>query len=84
MNKKQVITLFISIIALVLIYFFTPRYKIIWIDADNFVKTEQTSSLYKRSKGKESLYWDRIALFSGIVIIISVILIFFFFYKKNG
>ena len=75
MNNKQILILVITVIGIVLIVIFTPRYKIAWIDKRNFIKTEQTSSLYKRSKGKESLYWGRIALYAGTLILAASILI---------
>lgn len=64
-----------TVIGIVLIVIFTPRYKIAWIDKQNFIRTEQTSSLYKRSKGKENLHWERIALYSGAMILAAGILI---------
>ena len=76
MNKKQGMIIFFAVVAVTLIVIFTPRYKIFWIDSDNFVKTEQTSSLYKRSQGKEHLYWDKVALYSGATIIVAGIFVF--------
>ncbi|MFH0877599.1 MAG: hypothetical protein V1863_05180 [Candidatus Omnitrophota bacterium] len=68
MNKKQVFALVLGTIAIILIVIFTPRYKITWIDSVNFVKTEQTSSLYKRSKGTVKLHWDKILFYGGAVL----------------
>ncbi len=75
MNKKQITVLVLAIIGIVLIVIFTPRYKIAWIDSKNFIKTEQSSPLYKRSKAKESLYWDKIALYSGLTVVAAAILL---------
>lgn len=75
MNKKQIAVLALAIIGIVLIVIFTPRYKITWIDSKNFIKTEQSSPLYKRSTGKESLYWDKIALYSGLTVVLAAILL---------
>jgi hypothetical protein len=68
MNSKQIATLCLSVIGIVLIVIFTPKYKITWIDSENFIRTEQTSALYKRSKGQEKYNWDKIAVYSGGVI----------------
>jgi hypothetical protein len=76
MNKKQLIIIWCGIIAVILIVIFTPRYKISWIDSQNFVQTEQTSTLYKRSKGVEKRHWDKIALTSGITLAASILLVF--------
>ncbi|MBI5872893.1 MAG: hypothetical protein HZB36_01960 [Candidatus Omnitrophica bacterium] len=76
MNKKQITVLTLEVIAIVLIVIFTPRYKITWLDSENFIKTEQTSPLYKRSKAKESLHLDKIAIYSGLVAMASGLLIF--------
>ena len=61
-----------------------PRYKIIMIDSQNFIKTEQTSALYKRSGGKEKLHWDRIAPLSAGIAIACGVLIGLVKEKKNG
>lgn len=76
MNKKQIGVLALAIIGIVLIVIFTPRYKITWIDSKNYIKTEQSSPLYKRSGGKESLYWDKISIFSGLTVVAAAILIY--------
>ena len=83
MNNKQLIVIALGIAAITLIVIFTPRYKITWIGSTNFIKTEQTSTLYKRSKGKESLHWDKIALYSSIPILVCGIAAFSL-RKKNG
>ncbi len=84
MNKKQIVVIVLAAIAIALIVYFTPRYKITWIDSNNFVKTEQTSSLYKRTKGKENFYWDRITVYSSAVVILTGIMIFTFRRPNNG
>ena len=76
MNNKQITAVVLGIIAISLIVIFTPRYKVTWIDSKNFIKTEQTSTLYKRSKGKEELHWDRIAIYSSMVILVCGIAVF--------
>jgi hypothetical protein len=73
---KQILISVAAVVGIVLIVIFTPRYKITWIDKQNFIKTEQTSSLYKRSKGKENLYWDKIALYAGATILAAGVLVF--------
>ena len=69
MNNKQIVVLGLCVIAIVLIVIFTPRYKITWLDSKNYVLTEQTSALFKRSAGKAKLHWDKIALYAGLTLI---------------
>jgi hypothetical protein len=76
MNKKQLYALVLGIVAIALIVYFTPRYKITQIDSENFIITEQTSTLYKRSTGKEGLHWDKILLYSGISAFVCCLAIF--------
>ena len=83
MNKKQMITLLTGLILIVLIVLFTPRYKIIWIDANNYIQTEQSSELYKRSKGDEKLHWPQILLYSGLTALATAIAIAFLKTKKE-
>lgn len=75
MNKKQGTVLLLGIAAVVLIVIFTPRYKITWMDSENFIKTEQSSPLYKRSSGKALMHWDRIGLYGGAVLALCGLLI---------
>jgi hypothetical protein len=76
MNKKQNIILGLGVLGLILIVLFTPRYKIAWIDSKNFIQTEQSSSLYKRSKGDVKLHWDKILIYAGITVSLCGILMF--------
>lgn len=76
MNKKQNIILGLGVLSLILIVLFTPRYKITWIDSKNFIQTEQSSSLYKRSKGDIKLHWDKILIYGGIAVSLCGILMF--------
>ena len=84
MNQKQIIVLCIGILGIGAAAFFMPRYKIIMIDSQNFIKTEQTSALYKRSGGKEQLHWDRIAPIAGGIALVCGTLIGLLREKKNG
>lgn len=84
MNSKQTAVIIIGILGIIATVFLTPRYKIIMIDSQNFIKTEQTSSLYKRSGGKEKLHWDRIAPISGGIAILCVALAALLREKKIG
>ncbi len=77
MNKKQIAALALGILAIALIIIFTPRYKITRIDTENFIITEQTSTLYKRSTGKENLHWEKILLYSGISAFTCCLAIFY-------
>lgn len=83
MNKKQWAVVIAGTIILVLIFFITPRYKITQIDKNNYVRTEQSSSLYKRCQGKEKLHWEKIALFGGITVGACLVLLPLMG-KKNG
>ena len=78
MNKKQIAALAIGIVAIALIVKFTPRYKITRIDTENFIITEQTSTLYKRSAGTVNLHWEKILLYSGISAFVCCLAIFYF------
>ncbi|MDD5018856.1 MAG: hypothetical protein PHH75_01610 [Candidatus Omnitrophica bacterium] len=69
MNKKQIAVILLGIIALVLIFFLTPRYKITSIGGDNYIITEQSSSLYERSQGAVKLHWEKISLYGGIALL---------------
>ena len=84
MNTKQTAVVIIGVIGIAAAVFFTPRYKIVMIDSQNFIKTEQTSALYKRSGGKESLHWDMIAPLSGGIAIACGALIALLKDKRNG
>ena len=68
MNKKQLIILILEILAIVLIVWFTPRYKITDIGGNNYIITEQTSSLYERSHGAVRLHWDKVLLYTGMTL----------------
>jgi hypothetical protein len=68
MNKKQIIVFVVEILAIVLIVWFTPRYKITDIGGNNYIITEQSSSLYQRSHGTVRLHWDKAFLYIGITI----------------
>ncbi|QAT16892.1 hypothetical protein BU251_03665 [Candidatus Velamenicoccus archaeovorus] len=83
MNKKQLIVLVAGILALILIAWFTPRYKVTAIGGDNYIITEQTSSLYERSRGAVRLHWDKILLYEGLAIPICGLLMWAF-RRKNG
>ncbi len=78
MNIKQTVIIILGIIGLVLIFIYSPRYKITQIDSENFIITEQSSSLYSRSGGTERLHWDKWLLYSGITIFAFGILVFAF------
>lgn len=83
MNKKQWFVLFLGIIAIIAIVIFTPRYKVSWIDAENFIVTEQSSSLYKRASGTVKLHWDKIILYSSLTVL-ACAGIAFVLREKNG
>jgi len=83
MNKKQLIVLVAGILALILIAWFTPRYKMTAIGDGNYIITEQTSALYERSRGAVRLHWDKILLYEGPVIPICGLLMWAF-RRKNG
>jgi hypothetical protein len=69
MNKKQITVILVGVVALVLVFFLTPRYKITSVGGDNYIMTEQSSALYERSKGTVKLHWDKISLYAGIALL---------------
>lgn len=77
MNSKQLLILALGGIGIVLIVLFTPKYKITWIDSQNYIKTEQTSPLYKRSRGTVQFHWEKILIYSGAATLVCGLLIFF-------
>ncbi|MFA5038772.1 MAG: hypothetical protein WC732_03740 [Candidatus Omnitrophota bacterium] len=83
MNKKQWLVLIVGVIALGLIFFLTPRYKITQIDQDNYIRTEQSSALYERSSGTVKLHWEHIALYAAITVLACGILLVSL-RRKNG
>lgn len=83
MNKKQWIVVLLALSALALIYFLTPRYKLIQIDEKNYIRTEQSSSLYQRSKGQVKLHWEKIGLYAGITLLTTGVLLLVL-RRKNG
>lgn len=83
MNRKQSAVLALGVIGIILIVIFTPRYKITWLDSNNFVKTEQTSSLYKRSAGTVKFHWEKILVYSSITVVACGILLFVFKEKRG-
>lgn len=76
MNIKQLLIAIFSICASIIVIFYGPKYKITEIGPDNFIKTEQSSALYKRCTGKVKLYWNRIFLYESIVLLFCGFLIF--------
>ncbi|MFH1690960.1 MAG: hypothetical protein ABIC68_00100 [Candidatus Omnitrophota bacterium] len=76
LNVKQVIVLVLGVCAFGLCIYFAPRYKITEMGPGNYIKTEQSSSLYKRSSGKVKFYWGRIFLYEGAIILSCGILMF--------
>jgi hypothetical protein len=84
MNKKQILVVVLGVLGVAAAVYFTPRYKLVMIDSQNFIKTEQTSALYKRSSGKEKLHWDKIVLISSGIILTCGILAVIFREKTHG
>jgi hypothetical protein len=75
MNNKQIIILVLCVIAVTLIVIYTPQYKITWLDSKNYVQTEQSSPLYKRSKAPAKKHWDKIALYTGLTLMVAGIMV---------
>ena len=75
MNKKQWAVVILGVLILVAIFIFTPRYKMTAIGGDNYIITEQSSSLYARSQGAIRLHWDKISLYAGATVVACGILI---------
>ncbi len=83
MNKKQKILLYLSVLGVGLIVYFTPRYKITQIDEKNFLITEQTSPLFKRSHGEVKYHIDKILIYSSLWLLIDGILLVTFRSKRG-
>lgn len=77
MNKKQRVVLLLTVLIVVLIFVFGPKYKIVKIGnhGNDYIKTKSGSSLYKRSKGPMRFEWLIIAKMLLPVAIISPLLI---------
>ena len=83
MNSKQIVTLGFIILAIAAIVFFMPRYKMVKVDADNYIITEQSSPLFKRSKGEIRLHWNWIIPASGGVVLLGGLGVFLM-KERNG
>ena len=83
MNKKQILVIAVGVIGIVLIVIFTPHYKITWLNAHDYIITEQSSSLYKQSKGLVKYRWDKIAPPCGLIVLTCGIFVFIL-REKNG
>lgn len=78
LNTKQIIVIVIGFCAVILSIYFAPRYKMTEISPGNYIKTEQSSSLYKRSTGKVKFYWGRMFLYESAILLFCGILTFLF------
>ena len=83
MNRKQILASAIGILGIVLIVIFTPHYKITWLNAHDYIITEQSSSLYKQSKGFVKYRWDRIIPPCGLIALTCGVFVFIL-REKNG
>lgn len=82
-NKNQAGVLVVIILAVAAILFFMPRYKMLKVDSENYIITEQSSPLFKRSKGEVRLHWNWIVPASGAVIVLGGLGVFLL-REKNG
>jgi len=83
MNTKIVIVLVVALIGIVAVTLLMPQYKIHYMNADNFIITEQTSPLYERSLGEVKRHWDRIMPINGGILLAGGILCLFLRNKRR-
>ena len=83
MNRKQILASASGIVGIVLFVIFTPHYKVTWLNAHDYIITEQSSSLYKQSKGLVKYRWDRIVPTCGLIVLSCGVLVFIL-REKNG
>ena len=83
MNRKQILASASGIVGIVLFVIFTPHYKVTWLNAHDYIITEQSSSLYKQSKGLVKYRWDKIAPPCGLIVLTCGIFVFIL-REKNG
>jgi hypothetical protein len=82
-NKKQIVILVVGALAIAAIVYLMPRYKMVRVDANNYIITEQSSPLFKRSQGELRLHWNWIAPSSGGVILLAGLGVFFLRDKRG-
>ena len=83
MNKKQILAISLGIVAIGVIVILTPHYKITWINTRDYIITEQSSSLYKQSRGLVKYRWDKIVPPCGLVVLACGVFVFIL-REKNG
>jgi len=83
MNIKQVIVLAVALVAILALTLVMPRYKIHYINSENFIITEQSSPLYTRSLGEVRRHWDRILPIGGGILLVGGILCFLLRNKRR-
>ena len=69
LNTKQIIILIFGVCIFALGIYFAPRYKMTEIGPGSYIKTEQSSTLYKRSSGKVKFYWGLIVLYESAILL---------------
>lgn len=83
LSTKQVLVLILGICAFGLCLYFAPRYKITEMGPGSYIKTEQSSKLYKRSHGKVMYYWKHIFLYESTILLTCGLLIILLKNRKN-
>jgi hypothetical protein len=76
MNAKQIVVVVLAVIAIMSVTFLMPQYKIQYMDANNFIVTEQSSPLYARALGQIKRHWERILPISGGILLAAGVLCF--------
>lgn len=86
MNSKQRLVFFIAIVIIIAAFLFVPKYKIVNLDGtkDNYIKTKQSSSLYKACKSPAQFDWPFIARVSVPVVVAGAIFIVLFRDRDGG
>jgi hypothetical protein len=76
MNKRQLLVLGLTLLIIGLVFWFTPRYKLVKIDENNYIRTSQHSSLYKSCKSPEQFEWPTILKISLPIAVLGSLLVF--------
>ena len=75
MNVKQIIVVFLMVIGIVLIFNYTPKYKIVMLPNEGFIRSQEGDPLYKNISAEEKNNWKDMGFSSLPVFIIGAILL---------
>ncbi|MFH1202518.1 MAG: hypothetical protein V1674_06485 [Candidatus Omnitrophota bacterium] len=79
MNGRQFLILILTIAIIAAIFYFTPRYKMVSLGSSgNYIRTEQSSPLFKKCTAQVQYDWPIILKRAGVVFLAGIALIFIF------